>query len=161
MNINKDWNIIKQHINASFKTSLHVAIASVDTDCRPTVTPIGSLFLNSDKTGFYFEKFTTKLPVHGKENNKICVLAVNSNKWLWIKALWKGSFHKHPALKLHGILGERRKATDIEISRLTKRMKMTKGLKGNTYLWGDMKYVREITFYEVEKTKLGVMTAEL
>ena len=54
MNITENWNQIRQHVNKSFSSSLHVSIASVDEDGNPTVTPIGSLFLNKDQTGFYF-----------------------------------------------------------------------------------------------------------
>lgn len=161
MNIHNDWKIIRKHVNDSFKTSLHVSIASVDSENNPTVTPIGSLFLNRDQSGFYFEKFTSSLTLNAVENNKICVLAVNSSKWFWLKSLWKGTFKKHPALQLYGTLGERREATEIEISRLSKRMKMTKKLKGHNYLWNDMTYVRELKFHKVTKMKLGKMTTAL
>jgi len=40
-------------------------------------------------------------------------------------------------------------------------MKATNGLKGNTYLWEKMEFVREIKFTKAEKINLGKMTAEL
>ena len=40
-------------------------------------------------------------------------------------------------------------------------MKMTKILKGNTYLWKNMEYVRELRFDKAEKINLGKMTAAL
>ena len=89
------------------------------------------------------------------------MLAVNSNNWFWIKSLFKGKFNNYPAIKLYGELGQRREATEIEISRLNKRMKTTKGMKGNRYLWGDMKFVRDITFTKAEKINLGEMTKDL
>ena len=55
----------------------------------------------------------------------------------------------------------KRKATGIEITRLKRRMKLTKRLKGNKYLWGDMEYVREIKFTHVEKINIGKMTKRL
>ena len=158
MDLIEDWKLIRTHFNTSFKQNLHVSVASVDSENNPTVTPIGSLFLNSDCTGFYFEKFPTKLPENAKKNKNICVLAVNSSKWFWFRSLLKGRFKKSPALKLYGTLEEKREATDIEISRLQKRMKATKGLKGNTYLWKDMKMVRLVKFTKVEKINLGKMT---
>ena len=161
MDIKSNWPEIRKHFNRSFKTNFHVAIASVDENSNPTVTPIGSLFLNKDQTGFYFEKYPTKLPEHATHNKNICVLAVNSGKWFWLKSLFKGKFETNPAIKLYGELGERRKATEKEISRLNLRMKATKGLKGNTYLWRDMPYVRDIIFTNVEKSNLGKMTEEL
>ncbi len=38
---------------------------------------------------------------------------------------------------------------------------MTKWLKGNNYLWGNMEFVREITFTKAEKIHLGKMTKDL
>jgi hypothetical protein len=161
MNLISDWNNIRMHFNKSFRTNFHVSIASVDSDNNPTVTPIGSLFLNDNQTGFYFEKFPAKLPKHALTNNNICVLGVNSNRLFWIKSLFRNKFSNYPAIKLYGALGERRKASKKEISRLNRRMKMTNGLKGNTYLWKKMEFVREIEFIKAEKINLGEMTKAL
>lgn len=158
MDIKENWQLIKNHFNMSFKTSLCVSIASVDQDHMPTVTPIGTLFLNSDQTAFYFEKFPKKIPENAKTNKNICVLGVNSSKWFWIKALYKLQFSAYPAIRLYGELGEKRKATAIEISRLNRRMRRTKGLKGNSYLWGDMQFVREIHFTKAEGVRIGKMS---
>lgn len=158
MDIIDNWQLIKNHFNISFKTSLSVSIASVDKDNLPTVTPIGTLFLNKDQTGFYFEKFPKKIPQNAKTNKNICVLGVISSKWFWIKALYKLHFSTYPAIRLYGELGEKRKATAVEISKLNRRMQTTKGLKGNTYLWGDMESVREIKFTKAEGIHLGKMT---
>ena len=161
MDIKHDWTEIRKHFNKCFRSNFHVAIASVDKNNNPTVTPIGSLFLNNNQTGFYFEKFPTKLPENSKVNKNVCVLAVNSNTLFWLTSLFKGQFKKYPAIKLYGQLGERRKATDIEIQRLNSRMSITKRLKGNKYLWGDMQIVREITFIKAEAINLGKMTEKL
>lgn len=66
MDIKLNWLEIKKHFNKSFRTNFHVSIASVDKENSPTVTPIGSLFLNNNQTGYYFEKFPTKLPETAK-----------------------------------------------------------------------------------------------
>jgi len=161
MSLIENWSQIRKLVNGTFRRQLHVAIASIDTDGKPTNTPIGSLFLNSNQTGFYFEKFPKKLPKNAQANPNICVLAINSKRLFWLKSLFKNKFDSLPGIKLHGVLGERRKATKIEISRLNKRMWFTKGLKGNTYLWGDMKEVRDITFTAVEKINIGEMTKGL
>ena len=158
MDLKTDWNTIRKHFNKSFSQNLFISIASVDTNNNPTVTPIGSLFLNDNQTGFYFEKYPTKLPEHAKTNKNICALAVNNSKWFWLKSLYKGKFKTNPAIKLYGTLGERRKATDKELNRLNRRMKVTNGLKGNTYLWKKMEFVRDITFTKVETINLGKMT---
>ncbi|WP_424000691.1 hypothetical protein [Maribacter sp. IgM3_T14_3] len=161
MNITKDWKKIRTHFNKSFSSNFHISIASVDAENNPTVTPIGSLFLNDNQSGFYFEKFPKKLPVHAKMNKNVCLLGVNSIRFFWLRALFKEKFSDYPAIKLYGELGERRLATDQETKRLDRRMRMTKGLKGNTYLWGKMEYVRDINFIKAEKINLGKMTASL
>ena len=161
MDIKNDWNKIRKHFNKSFSSNLHISIGSVDSENNPTVTPIGSLFLNDNQTGFYFEKFPSKLPKHAKSNPKVCLLGVNSGRIFWIKALFREKFSGYPALKLYGELRERRKATEKEIERLNRRMKATNGLKGNTYLWKKMEFVRVIEFTKAEKINLGKMTSHL
>jgi len=161
MDIQENWIAIRKHFNKCFRTNFHVSVASVDKEGNPTVTPIGSLFLNSNQTGFYFEKFPTRLPENSKDHKNICVLAVNSNTFFWLTSLFKGKFNGYPAIKLYGQLGDKRKATDIEIKRLNARMRTTKLLKGNNYLWGSMEFVREITFTKAEKINLGKMTENL
>ena len=158
MDIKSDWLVIRKHFSRCFRTNFHVAIASMDKENNPTVTPIGSFFLDNNESGFYFEKFPTKLPENSKINKNICVLAVNSNTWFWLTSLFKGRFKSNPAIKLYGQIGERRKATEAEIQRLNRRMKITKRLKGNNYLWGDMQFVRDISFTKAEKINLGKMT---
>lgn len=109
MDLDKDWNDIRKHFNKSFRSNFYVSVASVDAENNPTVTPIGSMFLNDNKTGFYFEKFPTKLPKHTKENPNVCFLGVNSGYIFWIKALFKGTFSNYPAIKLYGKLGKKEK----------------------------------------------------
>lgn len=161
MDIQSNWEEIRKHFNRSFKTNFHVSIASVGSDNNPTVTPIGSLFLNKNQKGFYFEKFPTKLPENSTRNKNICVLSVNSSTFFWLTSLFRGQFQHHPAIKLYGQLGEKRKASELELKRLKARMKLTKWLKGNDYLWGNMDTVREITFTKAEKINLGKMTQKL
>jgi len=161
IHLEKDWDKIRAHFRKSRSSNMHVAIASVDKDNVPTVTPIGSLFLNKDGTGFYFEKFATKLNSNSKENKNICLLAVNSNAWFWLKSLCKGKFTEYPAIKLYGQLGAKREATEKEAKAFERRVRYTRKLKGHQYLWKEMSQVREITFTKAEKINLGKMTREL
>jgi len=161
MNIEAQWEEIRNHFKRSFSTNFHVSIASIDSQNEPIVTPIGSLFLNDDQTGFYFEKYPSKLLKYAGINKKVCVLAVNSGKVFWAKSLLTGKFKRYPAIKLYGELGVRREATSKEKQRLDRRMSATRALKGNKYLWGDMPFVREIIFTKAEKINLGEMTSHL
>lgn len=158
MDLQADWNKIRKHFNQSFKTNLHVSFGSVDANNNPTVTPIGSLFLNDNQAGFYFEMFPSKLPKHALSNTNICVLGVNSSRLFWVKSLFKKRFDSYPAVKLYGQLGEKRKATDHEIARLKRRMHSTKYLKGYKYLLGQMEAVREVSFQKAESINLAEMT---
>ena len=161
MDLIENWTAIRKHFSQSFGSSLHVSIASVDADNTPTVTPVGTVFLNNDQTGFYFEKFISTLPKHAMNNNNICILAVNSTKIFWFKSLFKARFDAYPAYRLYGELGKRREATEPEIRALKKRLKTTRRLKGHKYLWGNMKEVREISFHNGEKINIGKMTKAL
>ena len=161
IDIAENWKEIRAHLRICIKRNMHVTIASVDTHQVPTVTPIGSLFLNDDQTGFYFEKFTTKLPRNSKNNRNICILVVNTGKWFWIKSLFKGRFDTYPAIKLYGELGEKRDATPKEYRAFQRRVRSTKRLKGHQYLWTEMAQIREIRFTKAEQINLGKMTKNL
>jgi uncharacterized protein len=161
MDIIDKWPDIRKHFNKSFRTNFHVSIASVDMEGNPTVTPIGSLFLNGDQTGFYFEKFPSKLPEHARHNSNICILAVKSGTWFWLRSLFQGYFKTNPAIKLYGQLGNRRNAKASELERLRRRMRYTTGLKGHDLLWGSMPFVRDISFTKAEVINLGRMTERL
>ena len=161
MDIITNWKQIRKHFARSILANLHVSIASVDSENKPTVTPIGSLFLNKNQTGYYFEKFTSNLPSNAKTNNNICVLGVNSGLLFWAKSLFKMKFDAYPAVKLYGTLGEKRKATKEEIAKFRRQLKPFRFFKGHDYLWGDMNHVREIIFTKAEKINLGQMTRHL
>lgn len=159
MDLRENWPEIRSHFNKSFSTNFHTSIASLDELNRPTITPIGSLFLNYDNpSGYYFEKFPSKLPKYAGINKQICVLSVNSGSFFWLRSLFYGRFKRPPAIRLYGELGQRRKATAKELLKLRKRMRFTRGLRGHNYLWNDMQEVREITFTSMETVNLGKMT---
>lgn len=161
MDLISNWKNIRKLFKKSTLRNLHVSIASVDTNNQPTVTPIGSVFLNKNQTGYYFEKFPSKLPQCAEHNKNICLLAVDSGLIFWAKSLINLKFKSYPAVKLYGILGQRRKATTAEIAKFHRQLKPFSFFKGHDYLWGDMDYVREITFTKGEKINLGKMTQHL
>ncbi|CAL2076144.1 Pyridoxamine 5'-phosphate oxidase family protein [Tenacibaculum sp. 190524A02b] len=161
IDLQKNWVSIKEHFKKSRNENMFVSIASVNANNEPTVTPIGSLFLNDNQTGFYFEKFAAKLKSNCQTNKKICILAVNNNKWFWIKSLFTGEFSSYPGIKLYGELGEKRKALPKEEQAMQRRVRTAKMLKGHDYLWKEMCQIREIKFTKAEKINLGRMTKDL
>ncbi len=161
MNIKEYWPEIRKHFNTSFRTNFHVSFATLSKDSVPNVSPIESLFLNKDQTGFYFEKFPTTIGINAEYKQKVCILGVNRGTWFWLKSLYSARFKTSPGIKLYGTLGKKRKATKDETNRLNKRMKATRGLKGNTLLWGEMLYVRDILFFDAKTLNLGKMTKHI
>lgn len=158
MEINNHWHIVKKTFKQSFSSSFHFSIASVDESNKPHVTPIGSLIIGKPGQAIYFEEFTCKLKNNLKSNNNISVLAVNSNKWFWLKSLFKGSFSEPPALRLHGKAGKLRDATDAEVRLWKKRVKYVSFTRGHKIMWQRMSKVREITFTSIDPVHISSMT---
>ena len=153
----ENWQKIRRNFRHGFATNLHVAVATADTDGQPHVTPIGSFFLNRDRfSGFYFEIFTRNIPKNAATNPKVCIMAVNSGRWYWLKSLIFGKFATPPMTKIYGTLGERRPATPAEIERGNRRLGRMKVLPGGKKLFGNMGFVREIHFHAFEEARLPV-----
>lgn len=161
LNITDNWQKIRWHVSKCTQRNMHIVLASVNNENEPTATPIGSLFLNDDQTGFYFEKFATKLNKNSGVKKNVCLLAVNNGKWFWLRSLFNGKFAKYPGIKLYGELGEKREATSQESRAFQRRVRYSKSLKGHQYLWKEMSMVREIRFTKAEKINLGKMTRTL
>jgi len=160
MDVTENWKDVKELFKKSFKSSFHYAIATVNEDGGPHVTPIGSLILGKPGYGFYFEEFPRQLPNNFKINKQVCVLAVNSSRWFWFKSLVIGRFSSPPAVRLHGTVGEIREATEKEIKLWHNRVKPVGFSKGHAMMWTNMKMVREIEFARIEPVHMGEMTRD-
>ncbi len=159
--VEEDWQEIKKMFKQAFRSSMHFSIASIDENGLPHISPIGSLVLGKQGQAIYFEEFTRKLPKNIKSRQDICVMAVNSSKWFWLKSLFQGRFQQEPALRLKGKAGIRRRATDKEMELWQKRVKLLAFTKGHGILWKRMGYVRELTFTSCEAVNAGDMTRDL
>jgi hypothetical protein len=159
--LEQHWPAIRRVFAAARRTSSHFAIASVNADGTPHVTPIGSVFLTEPGRGFYFELFTRGLPQNIQHNQRICVMAVNSGKLFWLRALFNGRFPEPPAIRLLGYAGERRKATAAEQARWQQLVAPTRFLKGYDLLWRRTDYVRELFFDGYVPVRVGAMTKGL
>jgi hypothetical protein len=115
MQLEKNWPEIKRIFDKSFKSSFHYALATVNENGEPHVTPSGSLLLRKPGHGLYFEEFPRQLPQNLLHNQQVCILAVNSSRWFWIKSLFRGQFTSPPAIRLFGTAGQLREATEKEI----------------------------------------------
>jgi len=161
MEIGKHWESIRNVFNEAFKSSMHFAVATVNDDGSPHVTPIGALILRENPAGFYFEENPVRLPRNLKTNPRVCVMAVNADKIFWGKALIEGKFISPPAVRLYGLAGQPRKAIPEEIARWQEQIDPFKGTKGYGLLWSHFAWVRDIAFDSFEPVETGEMTVNL
>lgn len=161
MNIYDNWREVKSIFRDSFRSSFHYAIATVTEHGEPHVTPIGSLVLGKPGEGFYFEKFTRHLPKNIGNNGRVCVLAVNSSRWFWVKSLLGGRFGAPPAVRLYGTAQELRPATEREMALWQKRVRSVRFTKGHKLMWSEMNMIRVINFDRIEPVNMGQMTKGL
>ena len=161
MEISKHWHTIQALFQQAFQSSLHYAIATVNEDGSPHVTPVGALILREDCIGFFFDEFLHSTSKNLERNKRVCVLAVNSDIAFWGKSLFDGKFDTPPAVRLMGTVGEKREATADEIATWHKRVEFTQGMRGFDILWKDMHTVRDIYFDSFEPVVTGEMTNDL
>jgi uncharacterized protein len=157
----KQWKLSKRLFANAMRTSFHYAVATVGEDGSPHVTPIGSLMLRDNGKGYFFDGYLGTAARNLKSNNRVCILAVHSNKWLFLKSLFKGRFVSMPAVRLTGTVGERREATPEEMKLFQKRFGRYRIFKGYDLLWGRLRHVREITFDKALPVNIGVMSQGL
>lgn len=86
-----NWNAIKKVFAKAQKSNMHANIASVSKNGIPNITPIGTVFLNEDGTGFLFDSFSEQLAENLRQNNNVCISAVNSSKFFGYHLLSKGN----------------------------------------------------------------------
>ena len=153
------WIRFRKLFADSFLTSFHYTFAAVGEDGTPRATPIGSLILRPNRTGFYFEEYASGLRKNLEKNKRVCILAVKTSRWLLLKSLFLGRFTEPPAVRLMGTAGERRDATDDEIRMFRRRVAPLRMLRGHDMLWKNLKYVRDISFDSFEPVHVGVLTS--
>jgi hypothetical protein len=158
MALDDRWDEIRRVFGSAFASSLHFAVATVRPDGAPHVTPISSILLLGPGRGVYFEEFTAHTPRHLARDQRISVLAVNTSKWFWLRALLRGRFPAPPAVRLSGVAGERRPATDRELALWRRRVRRVRRTRGYGLLWSEMRTVRELHFDAWEPIVMGAMT---
>ncbi len=161
MDVDNNWNEVRRLFSRSFRSSFHYAVATTAGNGEPHVTPIGSLILTRQGQGFYFEKYATQLSKNIQHNNRVCVLAVDSSKWFWLKSLVRGRFGALPAVRLYGVAKAPRPASEREKALWQKRVNSARFTRGHKLMWSDMDMVRDIEFDRIEPVCLGKMTRAL
>lgn len=141
------------------KNSFYCSISTIKEDGTPHISPIGSVFLTSEKEGYFIELFTTSF--NGKETKKACILTVNTSLFFWIRSLFKGEFKTAPAARIYITIEDRRKISNIEMARFQKRVRFFKGLKGHTKMWSKANYIRPFKIDEIKPVSIGSMTPNI
>jgi len=156
-----NWDRIRDVHEASIRSSRHAAIATVDAEGSPHITPIGFLFLRDDGTAFFFDEYTVNLSRNIEANPKVCVLLVNSAALFWGAFLAKGRFATPPGVRLMGVAAQRRRATDDEAAALAVRLKPLRKTKGAAMIWSKLEFVRDIRFDSFEPVVYPKVTDDL
>ncbi len=157
----RNWKAVRKLFRDAQLSTGHFAIATVNKDGTPHVSPIGSLFLRDDMSGFYFEELAGNLARNLNADSHVCVQAVHSGIWFWLKAIVRGRFGSLPAVRLNGTAGEKRLASPEEIAQIQKFVRPFKLFKGYDILWSRMNHVRDIAFHSCENINANEMTYRL
>jgi len=126
----------------------------------PHVTPIASVMLTEPGRGVLFDIFTSRLARNLEHDPRLCVMAVDTTKRIWVTSMLIGRFALPPATRLTGTAGPRRAATPKEQQRWLRRVRPLSRLKGHALLWGNLTHVRDLAFEEVIPVGLGAMTRD-
>jgi len=153
----QNWEIIRKIFKDSGKSTIFYSIATVNDKGMPHVTPIGSLFLRIDKTGFYFEEYGSIMKRNLKGKSQVCIMAVNTGRFQLYKSLITGHSQYPVAVRIYGTAGEKREATGEEMNKFRRLIKPFKWTKGYDLLWKQLRFVRDIHFDEYEPVRLGNM----
>ncbi len=135
------------------------AVASVNADGSPHLTPIGSVWLDREVgKAMLFQRFTRKLPENAQREERICLLATRNDAWFWIKALLSGRFSEPPGVRIFARLGPPRAARAEEIARFHNRMKLFRWTRGFRLLWADLRLARDLEIESVAPVVIGPMS---
>ncbi|MCK9241241.1 pyridoxamine 5'-phosphate oxidase family protein [Desulfocurvus sp.] len=143
MNGEMTWTEVKRTVAAArFR-----ALATVDEDGEPRVTPIGSVVLTAEGRGFYFEDDAAVLPGGLERAQELAILAVGG-EGSWLRRVLRGALPPGPALRIKVRAGRRRAATAAE---------RTLRLAGAGLVGRSVRFVREFTVQGVTPVHLGAM----
>ncbi len=153
-----DKKLFKEKVKPLFSGAVFCSVATVNEAGVPHVSPIGSVVLNDENHGWFFQKFTKNIPQNTNSCEYATIMAVNDGKWFWLKSVLKGQFKKPPAMRLLVKLGKLRPATEAEGEKFKRRVGFFKRTKGYAMMWQEMAEVREFEILEYKPVFIGQMT---
>lgn len=96
MNLKENWQKIKKTLESGQASTIYCSIATVNPDGTPHITPVGTVFLREDQTGYFFDHYAEALGQNIDQNPNVCIMAVNAGKLYWLRSLFKGRFVSPP-----------------------------------------------------------------
>jgi len=153
----QEWQHIRKVVNDAQKSAMHCSIATIDEQLQPTITPIRTLFLRENYSGFFFDTYAESFKENLSQNNKACIQAINSSRLFWLKSLLKGEFSDYPGVRLYVEISALRAANDEELTQISQRIKTLKWTKGSKLIWSDFTQIREFTVQSVRWVKYPKM----
>src|SRR5690606_35482786 len=140
-----EWHQICQVVADAQRAAMHYSIATVNCKGFPSITPIGTIFLNKKTSaGFFLDTYSTTFSDNLQHQPMSCIQAVNSRQLLWIHSLLKGKFKRYPGVRLYAETGPLRPASPEEIQQVESRILALKWTKGSQLIWSSFHHVREI-----------------
>ena len=157
------WKTTKSVFHRARASSLHCAIASIDADGSPHVTPIGSVLLGEPGRAVYFDAYNVALARNLDRDPHCSILAVDSGKASWLRALLRGRFDTAPGVRLVGTVSPPRPATAAELDRFRRAVRPALRTKGGRLLWGHPERfrARDVTVTGVQPVRISTMTRGL
>ncbi len=120
------WPEIRRVVERAQRSSLHCALTTVAPDGSPHVTPVGTVFLRDDCTGWYYDAYTQALAHNLDANPQVCLMAVDAGRAFWLRSFLLGRFTSPPGLRLYGEVGPLRPATLQERAAVELRVRPTR-----------------------------------
>ena len=157
MNIKDDWKKVRSVLEQGQASTVYCSIATINPDGTPHITPVGTVFLRDDQSGYFFDHYAEALGKNIDQNPNVCIMAVNAGRFFWLRSLLKGRFVAPPGVRLYGKVGRMREATSEEIEKIVKRVKPSQWMKGARLLWSDFTDVRDIEFTHYKPITYPVM----
>ena len=157
------WATAKAVVHRARASSLHCAVASINADGSPHVTPIGSVMLGAPGEAIYFDVFNVTLGRNLDHDPRCAILAVDSRKATWVRALLAARFDVPPGVRLIGTVGPARPVTEAEIERFRRAARAALRTKGGRQLWGHPErfQARDVTVTGVIPVRIPAMTQHL
>ena len=121
------------------------------------ITPIGTLFLRENQTGFFFDTYAESFKENLPQNKKACIQAIKSSRLFWLKSLFKGEFSDYPGVRLYVEIGELHPATNEELAQITQRIQSLKWTQGSQLIWSDFTQVRDFSVHSFRWVKYPQM----